>query len=86
MVNSDPWKLDYMGLSIPWKPTISKIVLRLGVPYEDPTLSLDTSILRTLQDAVQRIKAAGHEVVTLDSFPSLAQAQTMSFCMFGHLS
>lgn len=83
VISADPWKLDSSVIFSPWRTVTPKKVLRLGFIEEDSHFPLHPPVLRTLRTAVEKLRAAGHEVVTLKIEPELIRdACVMAFRMF----
>ena len=78
----DPWQFDSSVIYSPWRAVTSKSgSLRLGLIEEDPHFPLHPPVLRTLQQATEKLQAAGHEIVPLVT-PSIKDACALSFRMF----
>lgn len=77
--------LDDSALAFPWiePPTRTGKSLVIGVLPEDPRQPLHPSMQRTLTDATDRLKRAGHQVVDLSGqVPFIASASDLSFNFF----
>lgn len=78
----DPWQFDSSVIYSPWRAVTSKSgSLRLGFIQEDPHFPLHPPVLRTLEQATEKLRAAGHEIVPLVT-PSIKDACALSFRMF----
>ncbi|CAG8203927.1 unnamed protein product [Penicillium salamii] len=83
VISADPWELDSSVIFSPWRTVAPKKILRLGFIEEDSHFPLHPPVLRTLRTAVEKLRAAGHEVVTLKIEPELIRdACVMAFRMF----
>jgi len=63
----DSWALDETTLSIPWTVSQLASTRRFGVIFEDSKYPLHPPIARNLQAALQKIVAAGHQVISLSN-------------------
>ncbi|KAJ5758488.1 Amidase [Penicillium odoratum] len=81
MTNEDPWQVDASVNFAPWRTVTAKSTLRLGLIQEDPHFLLHPPVLRTLTQATERLKQAGHEIVPL-STSSIRDACALAFRMF----
>jgi Asp-tRNA(Asn)/Glu-tRNA(Gln) amidotransferase A subunit family amidase len=81
VVNEDAWEFDSTAIFAPWRTVAPKSTLRLGLIQEDPHFPLHPPVLRTLTEATERLRQAGHEIVPL-SVPSIRDACALGFRMF----
>jgi len=81
VVESDPWKLDSSAVFSSWRTVSPKEKLKLGFILEDPHFPVHPPVLHTLTRAVEALKAAGHEVVNLET-PSIRDAMLVAFRLF----
>lgn len=81
MTDADPWKLDSSVIFSPWRTIASKEVLRLGVIEEDPHFPLHPPVLHSLRSVVEKLCAAGHEIVPLQT-SLIRDACGLAFRMF----
>ncbi|KAJ5805347.1 Amidase [Penicillium riverlandense] len=81
VANADPWQADSSVIFAPWRSVAPKSTLRLGLIQEDPHFPLHPPVLRTLTQAADKLRAAGHEVVLLTT-PSIRDACALAFRMF----
>lgn len=81
VANADPWQADSSVIFAPWRSVAPKATLRLGLIQEDPHFPLHPPVLRTLTQAADKLRAAGHEVVPLTT-PSIRDACALAFRMF----
>ncbi|KAI0337627.1 amidase signature enzyme [Trametopsis cervina] len=62
-----PWTYDYSCLVLPWRDVdLSAKPVRWGVMWDDGIIKPSPACRRALEDTVAALKAAGHEIVTLD--------------------
>lgn len=81
--NSNAADLDNDALGVPWNVTRQKPLLRVGVLPEDPLYPLHPPMQRTLNSAVAKLIAAGHEVVDISKqMPSISEAKDVAFRFF----
>lgn len=80
--NSDCTALDELALAVPWIEPQKKSQLTFGIMPEDPDFPLHPPMRRTLNEAVQKLKNAGHVCVELYQFPSISSASKMTFKYF----
>ncbi|KAJ5784263.1 Amidase [Penicillium pulvis] len=81
VTNEDTWEVDSTAIFAPWRTVAPKSTLRLGLIEEDPDFPLHPPVLRTLTQAAERLRQAGHEIVPL-SVPSIRDACVLGFRMF----
>lgn len=62
-----PWIRDPKCLPIPWRPVELKKSLKIGVLWNDGFVSPTPPVARALKKTVEKLKAAGHEIVTWPS-------------------
>jgi amidase len=62
-VQSQPWLHDPRCLPIPWRSVEKKPELKLGVMWHDGVVVPTPPVSRALRETVEKLKAAGHEVV-----------------------
>ncbi|KAJ5150298.1 Amidase [Penicillium atrosanguineum] len=79
--DADPWKVDSSVIFSPWRTVTSKSALRLGLIEEDPHFPLHPPVLRNLERATEKLQAAGHKIIPLDT-PSIKDACALAFRMF----
>ncbi|KAJ5223914.1 Amidase [Penicillium chermesinum] len=77
----DPWRLDSSVISSPWREVKPKSTFRLGLIVEDSHFPIHPPVQRTLNEAVKKLEAAGHEIVALNP-PSIRDALVLAFRMF----
>ncbi|KAK0658824.1 Acetamidase [Lasiodiplodia hormozganensis] len=99
VVGAEPWLLDDGALNVPWRqqtllPSSSSSVtngattkpLRFGLITEDPTRPLHPPVLRALRTAANKLSAAGHTIVPLDSssssLPSIISVAALAWKFF----
>jgi amidase len=81
VLSAKPWNYDSTALAIPWRQTPRKSQLRIGV-YEDPDFPLHPPVRRSLTTAVKLLEGAGHIIVPLPQFPSLAEGIKLCIQLF----
>ncbi|KAJ5106896.1 amidase [Penicillium angulare] len=81
VINSDPWKYDSSAIFSTWRTVPAKPKLRLGFILEDTHFPVHPPVLNTLTQAVERLKAAGHEIINLEP-PSITNATLLAFRNF----
>ncbi|KAJ6136225.1 Amidase, partial [Penicillium capsulatum] len=81
VTNVDPWQVDSGVTYSPWRDVKPKAVLRLGLIQEHADFPLHPPVLRTLTDAAERLRAAGHEIIPLES-RAIRDACVLAFRMF----
>ncbi|KAH7112465.1 acetamidase [Dendryphion nanum] len=63
VVGLQPWLVDPKCLPIPWRPVEHKSKLKLAVMWNDGIVAPTPPVARALIETVNKLKAAGHEVV-----------------------
>ncbi|KAL1311010.1 hypothetical protein AAFC00_001228 [Neodothiora populina] len=63
VVGAEPWKSDPKCLPIPWRSVSVKPKLKLGVMWNDGNVRPTPPVQRALRETVEKLKAAGHEVI-----------------------
>ncbi|KAJ5279304.1 amidase [Penicillium angulare] len=81
VINSDPWKYDSSAIFSTWRAVAPKQKLRLGFILEDSHFPVHPPVLNTLTQAVERLKAAGHDIINLEP-PSIKKATLLAFRNF----
>lgn len=71
VVDARPWRLDPRMLPLPWRGDVADAaslpaVLRVAVLWDDGMVVPTPPVARALRVAVERLRAAGHEVVDWD--------------------
>lgn len=64
--NAQPARLDSTIIDVPWRKVPTKSTLRIGVMPESSVFPLHPPIRRVLAEAVQLLKAQGHQIIHLD--------------------
>ncbi|KAL4864564.1 hypothetical protein BDV12DRAFT_10026 [Aspergillus spectabilis] len=64
VVGQKPWIIDPKCLPIPWRPVALGKTLRIGVLYNDGLCTPTPPVARALRETVEKLKGAGHEIVT----------------------
>jgi amidase len=66
VIDSVPANFDSTAIDVPWRQVAaSDAKLKIGVLAEDPKYPLHPPVKRALSEAVQRLEAAGHQIVRL---------------------
>ncbi|KAI1484056.1 amidase [Daldinia eschscholtzii] len=63
VVDAEPWHIDPRCLPIPWRAVPLPQKLKIGVMWHDGVVLPTPPVTRALRHAVEKLKAAGHEVV-----------------------
>ncbi|OHF01816.1 amidase [Colletotrichum orchidophilum] len=67
LIHAKPWELDARCAPVPWREDLYKETfsrpLTIGVLYDDNVVRPHPPITRVLRSAVERLQAAGHEVL-----------------------
>ncbi|KAJ0334199.1 hypothetical protein COL5a_000247 [Colletotrichum fioriniae] len=67
LINAKPWELDARCAPVPWRDELyqetSSGPLTIGVLYDDNVVRPHPPLTRVLRSAVERLQAAGHEVL-----------------------
>lgn len=74
LVLNKPWIRDSTAVAVPWRQVARPTRLRIGFFLEDASLPVRPPVKRALRLAAEGLKAAGHEVITLDQIPSVRKA------------
>jgi amidase len=85
VIDAGPAMYDATTLDIPWRalPKEGKSKLRLGALAEDPMYPLHPPVKRALSEAVQLLKAQGHEIIPIPaSSAQIANALELAFAYF----
>ncbi|KAI1376757.1 amidase [Hypoxylon crocopeplum] len=72
VVDAQPWRHDPRCLPIPWRSISLAPTLKFAVMWDDSMALPTPPVTRALKHAVEKLKAAGHEVI---EWPSVDQAQ-----------
>ncbi|OTB06795.1 hypothetical protein M426DRAFT_318506 [Hypoxylon sp. CI-4A] len=67
VVDAEPWHLDPRCLPIPWRDVKLPAKLKIGVMWNDGVALPTPPVTRALRHAVEKLKAAGHEIVRWSS-------------------
>lgn len=68
IIDAVPAKTDVSSLDIPWRRlTTTRTKLRIGIFPEEPLYPLQPPVKRALAEAVNVLKEAGHELVSIDT-------------------
>ncbi|KAF2143565.1 uncharacterized protein K452DRAFT_246754, partial [Aplosporella prunicola CBS 121167] len=63
VVDAEPWRKDPKCLPIPWRDVQAPKKLRVGVLWHDGVVEPHPPVRRALQETVDKLRKAGHEVV-----------------------
>ena len=66
VIGAQPWLHDPKCLPIPWRSIDLPKKLRIGVMWNDNIVRPTPPVTRALRDTVDKLKAAGHELVDWD--------------------
>ena len=63
IIDAQQWLVDPKVLPIPWRPAERKSKLRIAVLWNDGVVEPTPPVRRALKETVEKLKAAGHEIV-----------------------
>lgn len=63
VVDAQAWLADPKVLPIPWRPVERKSKLKIAVLWNDGIVQPTPPVARALRETVEKLKAAGHEIV-----------------------
>lgn len=63
IVDAQPWLHDPKCLPIPWRPAELPGKLRIAVLWNDGIVRPTPPVTRALEETVEKLRAAGHEIV-----------------------
>lgn len=63
VIETQPWLIDPKCLPIPWRKASPPSRLKIAVMWHDTTVRPTPPVARALKTTVQKLKAAGHELV-----------------------
>lgn len=66
VVDAEPWRHDPRMLPLPWRAAELPRTLRIAVMWDDGMVVPTPPVARALRTAVEKLRAAGHEVVEWD--------------------
>lgn len=66
VVNGQPWLRDPKCIPIPWRSVELPAKLKIAVLWHDGMVHPTPPVERALRDTVERLKAAGHEIIDWD--------------------
>lgn len=70
VLDSQPWDLDPRCIALPWRPEMYQEMLSrpltVGVIWDDGMVRVHPPIRRALDHLVEKLKSAGHEIITWD--------------------
>ncbi|KXJ94830.1 acetamidase [Microdochium bolleyi] len=67
VVGAEPWRKDPRALPIPWRAASLGPKLKIGVMWDDGMAFPTPPVTRALREAVDKLSAAGHEIVEWSS-------------------
>ncbi|KAL7336320.1 general amidase GmdB, partial [Rhodotorula toruloides] len=79
VIASEPWRIDPTCVPMPWKPVTLNRPLRIGVLRDNGMVRPHPPIRRMLDETVEKLKVAGHEIIDWDVAPLHAQALKIGF-------
>ncbi|KAJ6781381.1 hypothetical protein PWT90_04327 [Aphanocladium album] len=85
IADAKPWRLDPTALDIPWRDVKldPSQKLRIGVMAVDPAFPLHPPVLDSVKEASDKLAAAGHELIPLQSSECLFwEAAQVAFGLF----
>lgn len=86
VLGAKPWDFDGTALHIPWRTSElleKKEKLRIGLLVEDPKWPCWPPIRRAWATAAEKLKSAGHEIITLSNAPSVDEGLELAYASFG---
>jgi amidase len=78
VLEGKPWLRDSTALAIPWRNVPKKVKLSIGVMLTDNIMPVHPPVARILAAAVEKLKAAGHEVKVITNPPSVFNAAMLA--------
>jgi amidase len=66
IIDAKPWLVDPTMLPMPWQPVEPKQKLKIAVMWNDGICLPTPPVTRALQESVQKLKNAGHELIEWD--------------------
>lgn len=66
IIDAKPWLLDPTMLPMPWKPVEQKQKLKIAVMWNDGICTPTPPVRRALNETVQKLQNAGHELIDWD--------------------
>lgn len=63
VIDSEPWWVDPKCVAIPWRVVEPPKRLKIGVLWNDGVVMPTPPVIRALKVTVEKLRAAGHEVV-----------------------
>lgn len=66
VVDKKPWLYDPRMLPLPWRADVVPSTLKIGVMWNDGMVTPTPPVTRALKDTVEKLKAAGHEIIEWD--------------------
>jgi amidase len=66
IIDAQPWVVDPKCVPIPWRPVVPKKTLKIAVLWSDGIVTPTPPVARAMKETVEKLKAAGHQVVDWD--------------------
>lgn len=82
VIDAIPQDYDSSSLAAPWISAHLERPLTIGILPEFPEFPLMPPVKRTLESAIEKLKAAGHTIVHLSNAPSTKEANEIAVAMF----
>lgn len=82
VVEAVPQDYDSSALAVPWISAPSRHSLVIGVLPEDSGYPLLPPVKRTLANAIEKLKAAGHTIIPLADTPSTKEANEIAVALY----
>jgi Asp-tRNA(Asn)/Glu-tRNA(Gln) amidotransferase A subunit family amidase len=82
VIDAEPWIFDETSLNVPWREVqLPEKSLRLGRILEDNHRPLHPTMMRTMTEAENRLREAGHIIVPLNDL-QIYEATTLAWSYF----
>jgi amidase len=81
IIDAQPWLHDPRCLPIPWRDMPNKRKLKIGVMYHDGCVYPTPPVTRALRETVEKLKAAGHEIVDWEPTGHLEGVKLLVGCL-----
>lgn len=82
IIKSNPWKYDNNSIPMPLKLVDHKKSLKIGYIVQDDLFPVHPTVKKFVNDAVQKLKAAGHDVTLIKDHPCYNNAWKIVFNQF----
>lgn len=70
VINSKPWTRDFKALHVNWRHLQPSTSLKIGLYLGHPDCPLTAPVRQALETSAAALLEAGHEILTIDDFPS----------------